>query len=148
MLNDYLVAPCSLTGCPDIINIFCFDIFHTSLFYGFWPTMCQGLAWAYEYMRKSKWDIHTWEFHPSSPAGMQHCSIRTGKILMEKKVKNFLRKLHSAIFIQIRRLRSWLRCFAKWYLYITKWARISKLIYWRFRLRAVVVTGGREAIAS
>ena len=86
MLNDYLVAPCSLTGCPDIINIFCFDIFHTSLFYGFWPTVCQGLAWAYEYMRKSKWDIHTWEFHPSSPAGMQHCcSRRTGKILMEKK---------------------------------------------------------------
>ena len=42
-------------------------------------------AWAYEYMRKSKWDIHTWEFHPSSPAGMQHCSRRTGKILMEKK---------------------------------------------------------------
>ena len=80
-------------------------------------------AWAYEYMRKSKWDIHTWEFHPSSPAGMQHCSRRTGKILMEKKVKNFLRKLHSAIFIQIRRPRSLVMaslCFAKWCLFILK----------------------------
>ena len=78
-------------------------------------------AWAYEYMRKSKWDIHTWEFHPSSPAGMQHCSRRTGKILMEKKVENFLRKLHSAIFIQIRRPRSLFVasiCFAKWCLFI------------------------------